>query len=228
MKKSSILLFFILGSMFFPQKTKKIGKTWDIQKVHYQGVFYEYFDGADEDLYSSKNTVYFAPVQIQSELREFFANISSGNKSADETESVEDVVILSPDQHFQWFENSFITFFQLPRVPQTLYYELSRNASDQYQLIATDITTGNQIYYELRDIGSRKTRSKRKSNTGVLTVGELTGAKIVDGKNTKKAKPVFKSIKEENEAVENLLNHLPKRAEILNDKRQNQSVQRAN
>lgn len=207
MKKIYLIFSLLLAVQFFSQKNKMSGKSWEVQKIKYDGVFYEYFDAAESDVV---NVVYFAPTEMQSDLRDFIR----ANTDQDSTAVFNmpgEVAILTPDNQFDWFQEDYAYLFQLPLIPRTLYYELSKNSSNEYQLVTTETTTGNQIYYELKDFDVRKSKSKRSKGVRILTVGEITSLTASEEKKlARKNKSVYRSPKREEHNDQNLLNYLPK------------------
>lgn len=208
MKKIYLIFSLLIAAPLFSQKNKISGKSWEVQKVKYDGVFYEYFDAAESEVV---NVVYFAPTEMQSELRDFIRVNSDQDSIEVFNMGDSEVAILTPDKQFDWFQEDYAYLFQLPLIPRTLYYELSRTSANEYQLVTTDTMTGNQIYYELKDFDVRKSKSKRSKGVRILTVGEITSMTSSDVKKlARKNKPVYRSPKQEDQNAKNLLNYLPK------------------
>ncbi|WP_304344467.1 T9SS type A sorting domain-containing protein [Chryseobacterium koreense] len=144
MKKTFICFLIMIGINLFGE----IPGIWAIQKIKYQGNFYQYFTPTIPDPFAYKNETTFSSATMNSYLfNSFQGNISSLTDTQITISSFGGTLMQSPDPNFDLFESNFANIFLLPQLPRTFNYEITTSPPYNVHLVLTDVENGNQIYF---------------------------------------------------------------------------------
>lgn len=202
----------LMSIMVFSQDL--LGLSWQIQKVKYQGMFYEYFTPNQPDPSFYRNTTLFTSTGIETQLfNSFNGGISSITNNELTVDGFGGTLVQSPDANFNLFENNYANIFQLPQSPRTFHYTISPTTGSMLQLVLTDDETGNQIFYQAEMLSTQPSALKKvlaypNPVTDVLRIKNLRELSIITITDAS-GKKVYESITNGKETIDVNLKHLP-------------------
>ena len=209
MKKTLLSLFILCGIFVFSQNQLLFMPQWKVTKVKYNNEFHNYVPSS---LCGNNNSAAFASTSLSTKLYNTIMSQISVTDSQISVYQTGGTLAQCQDGPFDKFESAYRSVLEITGNPKVFDYTITQDGYE-YNLILTEPSTGNQIYYwagilSINDIPKDKLKIFPNPVDDVLKIGnlgEVSLIKIYDSSG----KLVIQTIEQGNKTLEINVKYLP-------------------
>lgn len=209
MKKTLLSLFILCGIFVFSQNQLLFMPQWKVTKVKYNNEFHNY---APSSLCVNNNSATFSSTSLSTKLYNTIMSQISVTDSQISVYQTGGTLAQCQDGPFDKFESAYRSVLEITGNPKVFDYTITQDGYE-YNLILTEPSTGNQIYYwagilSINDIPKDKLKIFPNPVDDVLKIGnlgEVSLIKIYDSSG----KLVIQTIEQGNKTLEINVKYLP-------------------